>query len=92
MESMKKIVKTMEFENQIGFVKYVVKMTQGKSHFRILAVDLFPMLIMSLRNSLGVNVGNEVKNSWGLNCLGALIQRCSDAIAGIRAQALTNLT
>ena len=86
------IVKTMEFEDQIGFVKYMVKMTQGKSHFRLLAVDLFPMLIMSLRNSLGINAGNEVKNSWGLNCLVALIQRYSDAIAGIRARALTNLT
>ena len=46
---------------------------------------------MSLRDPLGVNTGNEVKNSWGLNCLEALIQRCSDATAGIRARALTNL-
>ncbi|KAJ9700006.1 hypothetical protein PVL29_005713 [Vitis rotundifolia] len=91
VESVMEIVKTMEFEEQIGFVKYVVKMTQGKSHFRLLAVDLFPMLIMSLRDPLGVNTGNEVKNSWGLNCLEALIQRCSDATAGIRARALTNL-
>ncbi|WJZ86890.1 hypothetical protein VitviT2T_006304 [Vitis vinifera] len=91
VESVMEIVKTMEFEEQIGFVMYVVKMTQGKSHFRLLAVDLFPLLIMSLRDPLGVNTGNEVKNSWGLNCLEALIQRCSDATAGIRARALTNL-
>ncbi|KAL6343915.1 hypothetical protein AAG906_027687 [Vitis piasezkii] len=79
VESVMEIVKTMEFEEQIGFVKYVVKMTQGKSHFRLLA------------GPIGVNTGNEVKNSWGLNCLEALIQRCSDATAGIRARALTNL-
>lgn len=91
VESVMEIVKTMEFEEQTEFVKYVVKMTHGKSQFRLLAVDLIPMLIMSLKGPLEVNSENEIRDSWRFNCLEALIQRCSDATAGIRARALTNL-
>lgn len=83
------IVKVLDFEDQINFADYLVKMSQGKGHLRLLAVDLIPALIMSLKDPLGWN--SDSGNSWGLRCLGALIQRCSDATAGIRARALTVL-
>ncbi|XP_052189490.1 uncharacterized protein LOC127799472 isoform X2 [Diospyros lotus] len=91
VESIMEIVKAMECEDQVTFVEYVVKMTQGKTHFRLLAVDLVPMLMTSLRDPLRLNSEGGSQNSWGLRCLEALIQRCSDATAGIRARALTNL-
>ncbi|XP_059648060.1 uncharacterized protein LOC132294275 [Cornus florida] len=93
VESIMEIVRAMEFEDQVVFADYVVKMAQGKAHLRLLAVDLISMLMMSLRDPLGLGVNSEngVENSWGLGCLEALIQRCSDATAGIRARALTNL-
>ncbi|CAK9145584.1 unnamed protein product [Ilex paraguariensis] len=91
VESIMEIVKVMEFGDQVGFAEYVVKMSQGKAQLRLLAVDLVPMLIMSLRDPLGVNTESGVENSWGLRCLEALIRRCSDVIAGIRARALTTL-
>ncbi|CAL5395681.1 unnamed protein product [Camellia sinensis] len=91
VESIMEIVKAIEYEDQTGFADYVVKMTQGKSHFRLLAVDLVPMLMVSLRDPLGLNFENGEENSWGLRCLEALIKRCSDSTAGIRARALTNL-
>ncbi|XP_031114102.1 condensin-2 complex subunit D3 isoform X2 [Ipomoea triloba] len=83
------IVKVLHFEDQIGFADFVVKMTQGKGHLRLLAVDLIPALIMSLKDPLGWD--SDSVNPWGLRCLDALIQRCSDATAGIRARALTVL-
>lgn len=91
VESIIEIVQAMEYNDQIGFVDHVVKMGQGKPHLRLLAVDLFLALMMTLRDPLGVNSENGVENSWGLRCLEELIQRCSDSIAGIRARALTNL-
>jgi len=91
VESIMEIVKVMEFEDRIGFVEYVVKMTQGKANLRLLAVDLILMLMMSLRDPLGVGSGIEVKDSWGLRCLEALILRCSDTSTTIRARALSNL-
>lgn len=93
VESIGEVVKILDFEDQIGFVDYVVKMSQGKGQFRLLAVDLFLVLMMSIRNPLGSGSDNEVEDSsWGLKCLEALIQRCSDVTAGIRARALTNLS
>ncbi|KAI8020594.1 Protein transport protein Sec24-like [Camellia lanceoleosa] len=77
VESIMEIVKAIEYEDQTGFADYVVKMAQGKSHFRLLAVDLVPMLMMSLRDPLGLNFENGEENSWGLRCLEALIKRCS---------------
>ncbi|PSS01509.1 Condensin-2 complex subunit like [Actinidia chinensis var. chinensis] len=91
VDSIMEIVKALECEDQIGFAEYVVKMTQGKSQLRLLAVDLMPILVTSLRDPLGLNSEIGVENSWGLRCLEALIQRCSDVTAGIRARAMTNL-
>lgn len=89
VEAIVEIVKVMDFEDQNGFANYVVKMSQGKAQLRLLAVDLIPALMMSLKDPFGPDV--EVVSSWGLSCLEVLIQRCSDATAGIRARALTNL-
>lgn len=91
VDSIMEVVKVMEFKDQIGFVDYVVKMTRGKSNLRLLAVDLIPMLITSLSDPLAVDSESELKDSWGFGCLVALIQRCSDAGAAIRARALSNL-
>lgn len=91
VESIMEIVKVMEFNDQIGFVEYVVKMTQGKANLRLLAVDLILMLMMTLRDPFGVDLDIEVKDSWGLRCMEAVILRCSDVNAGIRARALSNL-
>ncbi|XP_062108742.1 uncharacterized protein LOC133819492 isoform X2 [Humulus lupulus] len=92
VESIMEIVRILEFENQIGFVEYVMKMAQGKSNLRLLATDLILVLVTSLKDPLCLNSDNEVKDSWGMKCLEALIQRCSDVVAGIRARALSNLS
>ena len=92
VESIMEIVRRMEFGDQIGFVEHVLKMSQGKSNLRLLATDLIPMLAMSLKDPLGLDSENDVKDSWGMKCLEALIQRCSDSVAGIRARALSNLS
>ncbi|KAH0704943.1 hypothetical protein KY290_009659 [Solanum tuberosum] len=91
VEAIVEIVKFMDFEDQNEFASYVVKMSQGKAHLRLLAVDLIPALMMSLKDPFGWHSNVEVESSWGLSCLELLIQRCSDATAGIRARALTNL-
>ncbi|XP_055814332.1 uncharacterized protein LOC129883780 isoform X2 [Solanum dulcamara] len=89
VEAIVEIVKVMDFEDQNGFANYVVTMSQGKAQLRLLAVDLIPALMMSLKDPFGSDL--EVVSSWGLSCLEVLIQRCSDATAGIRARALINL-
>ncbi|KAF3623766.1 hypothetical protein T459_31367 [Capsicum annuum] len=91
VEAIVEIVKVMDFEDQDAFASYVVKMSQGKAQLRLLAVDLIPALMMSLKDPFGWHSDVEVESSWGLSCLEVLIQRCSDATAGIRARALTNL-
>uniref|UniRef100_A0A1J3GBP0 Condensin-2 complex subunit n=1 Tax=Noccaea caerulescens TaxID=107243 RepID=A0A1J3GBP0_NOCCA len=93
VEAILEIVKAMEAEDQSEFVDFVMKMGQGKSNLRILAVDLIPLLMSSLGNPLGVVISSEngVKDSWGLGCLDALVKRCSDSNALIRARALSNL-
>ncbi|KAL5849450.1 hypothetical protein ACOSQ4_007463 [Xanthoceras sorbifolium] len=91
VEAIMEIVKAMEFEDQIGFAEYTVKMSQGKANLRLLAVDLIPTILMSVRDPLGVDLDGEVEKSWGFSCLEALIQRCSDSSAVIRARALSNL-
>lgn len=91
VEAIVEIVKVMDFEDQDGFAKYVVKMSQGKAQLRLLTVDLIIALMMSLKDPFGWHLDVEVESSWGLSCLEVLIQRCSDAAAGIRARALTNL-
>ncbi|PIN01293.1 putative protein related to condensin complex subunit 1 [Handroanthus impetiginosus] len=90
VESIIEIVKALDFEYQVGFGDYVVKMSQGKGHFRLLSVDLVPVLMMSLGGPFGFDMV-ESENSWGLRLVEALVQRCSDLTAGIRARALTNL-
>lgn len=92
VESIMKIVQVMEFQDQNLFVEYVLKMSQGKANLRLLAVDLILMLVTTLKDPLGLSLEKEVKYSWGMRCLEALIQRCSDVIAGTRARALLNLS
>ncbi|KAL6519821.1 hypothetical protein OROMI_032715 [Orobanche minor] len=91
VESIIEIVKALDFEHQVGFSDYVVKMSQGKGQFRLLSVDLIPVLIMSVKGPFGFDMVDNVENLWGLRLLQALIQRCSDLTAGIRGKALTNL-
>lgn len=91
VDSIMEVVKALELPDQIGFVDYAVKMTQGKSNLRLLAVDLISMLIMSLSDPMVIDSKIELKDSWVFGCLVALVQRCSDASAPIRARALTNL-
>ncbi|AEE83663.1 hypothetical protein [Arabidopsis thaliana] len=92
VEAVLEIVKAMEVEGQSEFVDFVMKMCQGKSNFRVLAVDIIPLLISSLGNPLGdISSENGLKDSWGLGCIDALVQRCSDTSALIRARALSNL-
>ncbi|KAK9289109.1 hypothetical protein L1049_017582 [Liquidambar formosana] len=91
VESIMEIVKAMEFDDQVGFAEFVVKMTQGNAHFRLLGVDLVLTLMTTFKDPLGMDSDSDVRNLWGLRCLEALIQRCSDVSAGIRARALSNL-
>ncbi|XP_073125886.1 condensin-2 complex subunit CAP-D3 [Henckelia pumila] len=91
VESIIEIVKALDFEDQVGFADYVVKMSQGKGQFRLLSVDIIPLLLMSLSGTLGFNMVNGTENACGLRLLDALVQRCSDITAGIRARALNNL-
>ncbi|KAK9671730.1 hypothetical protein RND81_12G051000 [Saponaria officinalis] len=90
VESIMEIVKVMEFNDQVGFVNYVVKMSQGKSHLRYLAVDFIPKLMTSLGDMSNSGLDTEGGDSWKSECLEALIHRCSDSIAGIRARALSS--
>ncbi|RDX62737.1 Condensin-2 complex subunit D3, partial [Mucuna pruriens] len=94
VDSIMEVVRVMEVEDQIAFVKYVVQMAQGKSNLRLLAVDLILNLVTSLKNPLGLDSESEVSEAseaWGVWCLEALVKRCSDVSAAIRARALSNL-
>ncbi|KAL5097981.1 hypothetical protein RYX36_002308 [Vicia faba] len=94
VEFIMEVVRVMELEDQIGFVKYVVKMTQGKGNLRLLGVDLILNLVTTLKDPLGVNSieeEGEAKEAWGMWCLEALVKRCSDVSAMTRARALSNL-
>ncbi|KAK2448683.1 condensin-2 complex subunit D3 [Trifolium repens] len=85
------VVRVMELGDQVEFVKYVVKMTQGKTNLRLLGVDLILNLVTSLKDPLGVNsMEEEGKEAWGLWCLDALVKRCSDVSATIRGRALSS--
>ncbi|KAL8256763.1 hypothetical protein R6Q59_028804 [Mikania micrantha] len=85
VESILEVVGSLDYKDKIEFSDHVVKMTCGKPQLRLIAVDLILNLIMSLDNPLGH------ESSWGIKCLQALLERCSDSIAGIRARAITNL-
>ncbi|XP_039048837.1 condensin-2 complex subunit D3 [Hibiscus syriacus] len=91
VDSIMEIVKVMDFEDQIGYVDYVLKMTHGKANLRLLGVDLISMMLMSLRDPFGVDSEVKTGDYWGIKCLKALIMRCSDLSAGIRARALSSL-
>ncbi|XP_010932007.4 condensin-2 complex subunit CAP-D3 isoform X1 [Elaeis guineensis] len=92
VDSILEIVRAMENEDRIGFMEYVVKMTKGKTQLRLLAVDLILAILTSLPDPLGVKDTDEViDRQWGVKCLEALVQRCSDSVGGIRARALTNM-
>ncbi|GJW08963.1 condensin-2 complex subunit D3 [Tanacetum coccineum] len=91
VESILEIVKALEHKDQTDFVDYVVNMTRGKPQLRLLGVDLIHSLITSLDDPLGASLENGYESSWGFKCLQALVERCSDATAGIRARAITNL-
>ncbi|XVF66210.1 hypothetical protein PTKIN_Ptkin10aG0017300 [Pterospermum kingtungense] len=92
VDSIMEVVKVMDFEDQLGYIEYVLKMTQGKANLRLLGVDLIAMMLMSLRDPLGVESNVEIaRDCWGTRCLEALILRCSDVSAGIRARALSSL-
>ncbi|KAJ6852644.1 condensin-2 complex subunit D3 [Iris pallida] len=85
VESIVEIVRAMECEDRVGFVDYVVKMSEGKGSLRLLAVDLLLGLLTSLPEPM------DHRNEWGVKCLEALLRRCGDSMGGIRARALTNL-
>ncbi|KAJ8766260.1 hypothetical protein K2173_022319 [Erythroxylum novogranatense] len=91
VEAIMEVLRVFEFEDQVGFVEYAVKMTQGKTNLRLLGVDLILNSMMVLADPFGVDTDSEMNDSWGYRCLEALIQRCSDSNAGIRARALSNL-
>ncbi|TYJ15397.1 hypothetical protein E1A91_A10G181200v1 [Gossypium mustelinum] len=91
VDSIMEVVKVMDFEDQIGYMDYVLKMTQGKANLRLLGVDLIAMMLMSLRDPFGVVSDVKTRDYWGTRCLEALITRCSDLSAGIRARALSSL-
>lgn len=86
VDSIMEIVKALDCVHQVEFADYVVKMSRGKTQFRVLAVDLMPVIMMSLKDAFEFD-----EDSWGLKLLEALIQRCSDSTAVVRARALTNL-
>ncbi|XP_047976325.1 condensin-2 complex subunit D3 [Salvia hispanica] len=88
VESVMEIVRALDCGHQVEFADYVVKMSRGKTQFRVLAVDIIPVLLVSLK---GASEFDVVEDSWGLKLLEALIQRCSDSTAVVRARALTNL-
>ncbi|XP_050372947.1 uncharacterized protein LOC126790663 [Argentina anserina] len=92
VESIMEIVRVMEVEEQVGFVEYVLKMIKGKAKLRLLAVDFILVLVMHLRDVMGLDSESEVRDSLGWKCLEALIEHCSDVMAGIRARALSNLS
>ncbi|KAK8661761.1 hypothetical protein V6N13_091356 [Hibiscus sabdariffa] len=91
VDSIMEVVKVMDFEDQIGYLYYVLKMTHGKANLRLLGVDLIAMMLMSLRDPFGVDSEIKIRDYWGTKCLEALIMRCSDLSAGIRARALSSL-
>ncbi|XP_042064167.1 condensin-2 complex subunit D3-like [Salvia splendens] len=88
VESVMEIVKALDCGHQVEFADYVVKMSRGKTQFRVLAVDIIPVLLVSLK---GASEFDVVEDSWCLKLSEALIQRCSDSTAVVRARALTNL-
>lgn len=84
-DSIMEIFQATQEEDRVGYAGFVVKMTQGKSQLRLLAVDL--NLALLIRKELPQDSNG---NLWGVHCLRALIQRCSDSATVIRARALTN--
>lgn len=91
VDSIMEIVKALDFEYQVEFSDYVVKLSQGKGHFRLLSVDLIVAFLIILKGPFRLDAVDGGELPWGLSLLKALIQRCSDSTGGIRARALSNL-
>ncbi|XP_020573844.1 condensin-2 complex subunit D3 [Phalaenopsis equestris] len=91
VDAILEVVRAFEKDDRIGFAEYVVKMTQGKWQLRLLAADLILGLLTSLPDPLGACESLEGSSCWGMKCLKALLLRCSDSMAGVRARALTNM-
>ncbi|XP_078175740.1 binding protein isoform X2 [Carex rostrata] len=85
VETILEITKIFNGDELLGFVDYVLKLANGKPKLRLLAVDLILGLMSFPKES-------DSDNSWRVVCLKALVERCSDTVAGIRARALGNIT
>ncbi|KAJ3698949.1 hypothetical protein LUZ61_002654 [Rhynchospora tenuis] len=84
VETILEITKVFNGEELLDFVDYVVKLAKGKPKLRLLAADL----ILGLLN---ISKESDSGNSWRVLFLKALVERCSDTVAGIRARALGNI-
>ncbi|KAJ1695196.1 hypothetical protein LUZ63_011894 [Rhynchospora breviuscula] len=84
VETILEITNVFNGEELLEFVDYVVKLAKGKPKLRLLAVDL----ILGLLN---ISKESDSGSSWRVVCLKALVERCSDTIAGIRARAIGNI-
>jgi len=73
IESIMEIVTSIESDDQVGFIKYVMKMAQGESFFRYLVVDLIRKLMTSLEDPVGSGLEHEMEHSWKLKCLAAIV-------------------
>ncbi|XP_051125725.1 uncharacterized protein LOC127247761 [Andrographis paniculata] len=91
VNSIMEIVKALDFEYQAEFADYVVKLSQGKGQVRLLSVDLIVAFLTTLSGPFGFEMVDGDENPWGFRLLKALIQRCSDYTAVVRARALSNL-
>ncbi|MEX5523423.1 hypothetical protein, partial [Bacillus cereus] len=52
VDSVVEIVRVMALEDQVEFVRFVLKMGQGKQNLRLLAVDLMLNMVTTLKDPL----------------------------------------
>ncbi|XP_031484623.1 uncharacterized protein LOC116253816 [Nymphaea colorata] len=94
VDAVMKVVQSLGSAEQYEFAGFVVKMSVGKVRLRMMAIDLIVAVLGLLPDPLGIREDgfeNDDARFCGLRCLEALINRCSDKVAGIRARALSNL-
>ncbi|EFJ24795.1 hypothetical protein SELMODRAFT_149363 [Selaginella moellendorffii] len=104
VETVMHFVKHLTATEQQEFGKFVTKLSRSKPRYRLLALDLCGSLFSQLPDPLGVdaaeveraagdaNGGSSSDGSrWGIACLEATLQRCSDKVPTIRARALATL-
>ncbi|CAN6468839.1 unnamed protein product [Victoria cruziana] len=94
VDAVTKVVGSLGLAEKYEFSGFVVKMSMGKVRLRMVAIDLIVAVLGLLPDPLGVKehgFENDDARFSGLRCLEALINRCSDKVAGIRARALSNL-